>query len=119
MGNLSFYQKKDSGGIENLYLPDLILSDDDENLVLLIEGKKFSTLSAGLEEIRHYGSIEREYISRHYPNAEVERWLSIFGGNKTTIPHEQVLIYLANNGQVFINANAPQCIKRAFDKLLN
>lgn len=42
------------------------------------------------------------------------RCVSIFGGNCASIPHEKVLFYLADNGRIIINKNAPQCIRRCF-----
>ncbi|MCL2212387.1 MAG: hypothetical protein FWB93_00935 [Oscillospiraceae bacterium] len=117
-GRLIVLPKKDSGGVLNLYLPDLVLSDVDGLLVLLIEGKQLKTLSAGLNEIKHYDSIENEYINKYYPGAKTERWLSIFGGNKTEIPHEKVLLYLTDCGAIYINDDAPDCVKQAFSKFV-
>lgn len=117
-GKLIALPKKDSSGVFNLYLPDLVLSDTSGTLILLIEGKQLKTLSAGLNEIKHYDSIENEYINPHYPNAKIERWLSIFGGNKVEMPHEKVLLYLTDRGKVYINDAAPDCVKQAFSKFL-
>jgi len=117
-GRLIALPKKDSGGVENLYLPDLILYDDKTDAVVLVEGKKLSTLSAGIEEIKAYGGIEREYIKPNYPNTKVERWVSIFGGSKKGIPHEKVIFYLNDRGEIFVNEKAPVCVKKVFSNLL-
>lgn len=74
-----------------------------------------STLQLGIEEIENYDSIEQEYIYPAYGDVHIMRCVSIFGGNCTHIPHEKVLFYLADNGRIIINSNAPQCIRRAFD----
>lgn len=42
--------------------------------------------------------------------------VSICGENCQTIPHEKVLFYLADNGRIIVNHNAPECIKRCFEK---
>lgn len=105
--------KKDRNGV-NLYLPDVVLYDELTNTVLLVEGKMLSTLYLGLAEIENYDSIENEYIYPCYPGAKVIRCLSIFGGNYDVVPHEKVLFYLAENGKICINKNAPECIKRCF-----
>lgn len=55
-GQLVTLPKKDSHGI-NLYLPDVVLYDAATNYVVLVEGKKLSTLSNGLKEIQYYDSI--------------------------------------------------------------
>jgi len=105
--------KKDRSGI-NLYLPDVVLYDEATNFVLLVEGKMLSTLQLGLTEIENYDSIEQEYIFPSYGRVQIKRCVSIFGGNCIHIPHEKVLFYLADDGKIIINANAPLCIRRTF-----
>ena len=112
-GRLVTLPKKDKHGI-NLYLPDVVLYDDATNYILLVEGKMLSTLDKGIEEIENYDSIEQEYIYPAYKGVKIMRCVSIFGGNLTHIPHEKVLFYLADNGRIIINKNAPQCIRKAF-----
>lgn len=112
-GELITLPKKDSNGI-NLYLPDLVLYNAESNLILLVEGKKLSTLKDGIEEIKLYDSIEREYIKPNYPGSTILRCISIFGGNEDNILHKDVLIYMNNSGKIFINTAAPKCIKDIF-----
>ena len=112
-GRLVTLPKKDRNGV-NLYLPDVVLYDEDTNFILLVEGKMLSTLQLGIEEIENYDSIEQEYIYPEYGNVTIMRCVSIFGGNCASIPHEKVLFYLADNGRIIINKNAPQCIRRCF-----
>ena len=73
-----------------------------------------TTLDKGVQEIENYDSIEQEYIYPEYKEVKIMRCVSIFGGNLTEIPHEKVLFYLADNGRIIINKNAPQCIRKAF-----
>lgn len=105
--------KKDRNGI-NLYIPDLILHDSASKYIILVEGKKISTLQAGINEIDNYGSIEIEFIKPHYKECQIYRCISIFGGNLTSLPHPKVVLYLSENGHVIINPNAPKCILDAF-----
>ena len=105
--------KKDRNGI-NLFLPDVVLYDQATNFILLVEGKMLSTLDQGIREIENYDSIEQDYIKPAYPNATIMRCVSIFGGNCISVPHEKVLFYLASDGRIVINPNAPDCIKRCF-----
>lgn len=105
--------KKDSHG-ENLYLPDLVLHDSLTDTIILVEGKKLSTLNKGLEEIKNYNGIENEFIKQDYPECQIYRCVSIFGGKQTGNLHSDVILYLNENGQIFINPNAPICIKNAF-----
>ncbi len=98
----------------NLFLPDVVLYDAATNYILLVEGKKASTLKQGLAEIENYDGIEQEYIVKHYPGAEVLRCLSIFGASWRQLLNPKVLFYLASDGHIIINANAPECVKRCF-----
>lgn len=110
--------KKDKNNI-NLYIPDLVLHCPRYNEILLIEGKKISTLNNGLAEIEDYNSIEEEFIKPHYPECKIHRFLSIYGGNCSKIPHEKVLFYLNNNGEIYINESAPISIRdsKIWDKI--
>lgn len=113
-GELITLPKKDKSGKNNLCLPDVVLYDEKSNYILLVEGKQLSTLNKGLQEIENYDSIEEEYIFPNYGEVEIMRCLSIFGGTKISLPHEKVLFYLADDGRIIINSNAPDCIKRVF-----
>lgn len=112
-GRLVALPKKDRNGM-NLYLPDVVLYDEATNFILLIEGKMLATLQFGIKEIKNYDSIEQEYIYPAYGSVKIMRCVSIFGGNCQSIPHEKVLFYLASDGRIIINHNAPECIKRCF-----
>ena len=107
--------KKDSGGVENLYIPDLILYEKKSNTVLLIEAKKLSTLREGLIEIEHYDSIENEYIKKYYPGSIDLRYLTLFGGEIDELPNAKVLIHMNYDGSVIINDDAPDFIKELFE----
>ena len=54
----------------------------------------------------------KEYIYPEYSGVTVLRCISIFGGDCQSIPHEKVLFYLAGDGGIIINRNAPECIKQ-------
>lgn len=112
-GRLVALPKKDCHGV-NLYLPDVVLYDEATNFIILVEGKMLSTLQQGIKEIENYDSIEKEYIYPEYGNVTIMRCVSIFGGNCTSIPHKKVLFYLADDGHIIINKNAPECIRRCF-----
>ena len=105
--------KKASDG-KNLLLPDVVMFDIDENTAILVEGKQISTLQKGIEEIKGYGAIEDEYIKKYYPGSTTYRYVSIFGGDEEGVPHEDVLFQLNDNGEMFLNDQAPDFIKRDF-----
>ncbi len=115
-GDFLALPKKDRYG-NNLLLPDVVLCDDETQQICNVEGKKISTLYDGVAEVDTYDSIENEFIKPHYHGYSIQRWVSIFGGDLNDIPHEKVLIYLNDFGEVYINNNAPSNIKAAFNAI--
>lgn len=116
-GRLTTLHKKDSGGEDNLLLPDVVLKNDKTKEIYLIEGKMSDKLANGLSDIQGYNAIENEHIKLSYPGFAITRWVTLFGGTGTIIPHEKVLLLVNLNGEVYINENAPQPIKDAFRKV--
>ena len=110
--------KKDKNGV-NLYLPDLILKNDENKEILLIEGKQSSTLNQGLEEIKHFESIEDEFIKKYYPSYSITRWVSTFGENiYQNGLNPKVLFHLNKNGTYLLNDNAPKWLKQLFKRVI-
>ena len=116
-GSFTTLHKKDASGKENLLLPDVVLRNDATKEIYLVEGKMHNKLAEGLSEITGYGAIENEHIKRSYPGYTITRWVTLFGGESTTLPNEAVLISCNNQGKVIINPNAPQAIKDAFREI--
>ena len=111
--------KKDKNGV-NLYLPDLILKNDENKEILLIEGKQSSTLNQGLEEIKHFESIEDEFIKKYYPSYSITRWVSTFGENiYQNGLNPKVLFHLNKNGTYLLNDNAPKWLVDLFKRVIN
>ena len=111
--------KKDKNGV-NLYLPDLILKNEENKEILLIEGKQSKTLEQGLEEIKHFESIEDEFIKKYYPDYSITRWVTTFGediyGNEL---HPKVLFHLNKDGTYLLNKNSPKWLKDLFERVIN
>ncbi len=116
MGAFLTVHKRDDEDVE-IPLPDVILCDDYQKLIVNVEDKKLSTINRGIADIETYDVIENEYIKPHYTEYTIERWISVFGGKLKTVPHQRVLVYLNDDGEVFINQLAPISIKRAFEKI--
>lgn len=112
-GKLVTLPKKDKNNV-NLYIPDLVLHSQKYNEILLIEGKKLSTINDGLEEIEDYDSIENKYIKIAYPECKIVRYLSIFGGNLKTIPNEKVLFYLSEDGTICLPKILPNSLRENY-----
>lgn len=116
--NLITLPKKDKNN-ENLLLPDVVLYHPNDNIIILIEGKKLSTISDGLKEIELYDSIENEFIKPNYKNAKILRFVSIFGGEIKNKLDDKILIYMNKYGDVYISNLAPKCMTVAFSKFIN
>lgn len=116
-GSFTTLHKKDAGGEDNLLLPDVVLRNDSTREIYLVEGKMYNKLAEGLHDIRGYDAIENEHIKPSYPGYTITRWITLFGGEGTTLPHESVLIYCNNQGKVIINDAAPQAVKDAFKNI--
>lgn len=86
-----------------LYIPDLIMQLPLRN-ILLIEGKKLITLNLGIKELQNYTLLEECYL-REY-NSPIERWVTTFGGNLSSIPRPEVLLHINYDGRIFINENS-------------
>jgi hypothetical protein len=82
----------------NLLIPDVIVRDDLNKKIVIIEGKKISTIQNGLAELNGYDDLESLYIGPHFPSYTVERKLTIFGGNLQQSPHPKVTLYLSDTG---------------------
>jgi len=85
--------------------------------IYLIEGKKLSTIKAGLKEIENYDSIENEYIKVEYPNFNYYRYLSIFGGNCTFLLDRKIMLYLNSDGLIILNRDLPQTFLNHFIRI--
>lgn len=90
-----------------LFIPDLILKNSKTKEILLIEGKKSSTVNQGFEELDNYDSIEDEFIKKYYPDHTISRWVVTFGDKR----HRDVLFHLYTSGDFYINENAPDWLK--------
>ena len=96
--------KKNSNN-ELLYIPDLIIKDDRNKLILLIEGKQLSTIDNGVDELNQFDDIETDYINVYYPAYNVKRCLTIFGGKLNRLPNDKVGFYLSDNGKYYENSS--------------
>ena len=66
------------------------------------------------KSLKHLISGVRRIQTREYKGVDILRCVSIFGGNETSYLHKDVLIYMNLLGRIFINPNAPECVKSMF-----
>ncbi len=99
----------------NLLIPDVIMRDESRKIIYLIEGKKLSTIKEGLAEIKLYDDIENLYVKKYFSGYTIKRYLTIFGGNYSTLVNNEILLYLADDGTVIIN-NSEASLKNELEK---
>lgn len=91
-------------------MPDVVFYDSINNLITVIEGKKFQTLQQGILEVDLYSGIENDYLINNYigyVGCTLYRAVSIFGDRFPGLPHNRVLIYIDLYGHVYVNPAAP------------
>ena len=115
-GNQITLPKKATDG-NNLLIPDVVIYNELTKDILLVEGKKLSTMYDGINEIKLYDRIEEDYIKKFYPDSKVLRCVSIFGGKRTGHLHDDVLIYLNEYGEIYLNPKSPSFVIDAFNEL--
>lgn len=115
--NRELYKKGDKSQI--IEIPDLILKDVEEKEIINIEGEKYINRNAGISQIKTFDYIEKEYISKHYPNYKIIRTVVLFGGKKTTIVEIEVSFLLNGNGQLILGIKAPKLFQKAIKNLID
>lgn len=101
-------------------MPDLILKNDENEEILVIEGKRHSKLNEGLKQLKKIDNFENKYIKKNYENYSINRWLVTTGGKISFADlNSKVLFHLNEDGTYLINEKAPQWIKESFERVIN
>ncbi len=120
---LAKYQNKDlyKAGDKNqiIFIPDLILLDQDREQVINIEGKKYEFRLKGIKELANYDYIEEHYIKANYPEYEIIRSVVLYGGTEEQIVEVEVGFLLNKNGCLVLGLQAPELFEEAVTNLLN
>jgi len=100
-------------------IPDLILVDPNQNEIINIEGKTFDNRFAGINELKDYDFIEKEYIKKHYSSKyKIIRSVVLYGkGNGTDITETEIGFLLTNDGKLEIWVWSPSLFKEAIKNL--
>jgi hypothetical protein len=102
-----------------IYIPDLILIDNMRNEIINIEGKKYKFCKKGIEQIKSYDFIEKNYIKKYYPNFKIIRTIVLYGSKKKEIIEIEVGFLLNKNGDLILGIKAPELFGQAVKNLLN
>ena len=86
---LAKYEDRDAYKAGNkdkiIHIPDLVLVDPANNEIINIEGKKYERRSYGIEELKDYDAVERDYIHRYYPKFSIVRTVVLYGSDNEKI----------------------------------
>lgn len=102
-----------------IHIPDLILIDFDRSEVVNVEGKKYTFRKNGIEELKNYDFIEKNYILKHYPKFKIVRTVVLYGSKEEEIIEIEVGFLLNENGKLILGIKAPELFKEAIKNLLD
>lgn len=105
--------------LQIINIPDLILIDFDKSEVINIEGKKYVFRKKGIEELKNYDFIERNYILKYYPNFRITRTVVLAGSQQERIIELEVGFLLNENGKLILGIKAPDLFREAIKNLLD
>ncbi len=108
---------KEKGKIPKI--PDLIVADDKNKIILNLEGKTYNKKIDGINEIKGFDTIENEYIKIKYPNYKIIRGVVLFGSNENKITDSEVIFLLNKNGDMVTSKNTPKVIIDAIELAIN
>lgn len=104
---------------KKLHLPDLILIDFDRSEIINVEGKKYEFRRHGIEQLKKYDYIEKNYIKKHYPKFKFTRTVVLYGSQEEKIIEIEVGFLLNKNGGLILGIKAPKLFKEAVKNLLD
>ena len=117
-----YFYKSDKTAIQipKNSIPDLILKNDKNKEIIIIEGKIYSKLNQGLEQLEKFDSFENKYIKENYENYSIDKWLVTFGDkiNEKDL-NPKILFHLNENGTYILNQKAPEWLKISFKRVID
>lgn len=103
---------------ENIFLPDLIVVNEEDGVAICIEGEMVGNMNKGVVQLSGFEKIERLYIKKHYPQLDLHRSVVLFGGNSKVLD-SKVSLWLQEDGTVTFGDSAHQILKSAYKYLAN
>ncbi len=100
-------------------LPDLVLKDEEEKLIINIEGEMYKNADAGILQLEGFNAFEELYISKYYPDYDITRTVVLYGSKSTTKPIGKISFILTTEGKILISITAPILFKKSFANILS
>lgn len=100
-----------------IHLPDMIIFDTSRNEIINVEGKKYSTRAAGIEELANYSYIEEKVILPSHSPSAFKRTVVVFGSKETELKEKEIGFMLNENGDLVLGKEAPEIFKEVVSLL--
>ena len=115
--NRAKYKAGDKSKI--IALPDLVLKDEEEKLIINIEGEMYKNSKVGIEQLKGFDAFEELYISHYYPNYNIQRTVVLYGSEDRKKPIGKISFVLTTQGKILISATAPKLFITSFKNILS
>lgn len=111
------YKTGDKSAIVNI--PDLVLIDLTERIIIDVEGKKYKFRQNGIDELARYGAFDKLYNKKYYPKHKIIRTVVLYGSQEEKTIEIKVGFLLNENGKLILGVKAPRLFKEAITNLLD
>lgn len=100
-----------------IFIPDLIIYDIKNNIIINVEGKKFSTRFNWIEELNNFDYIEKVYLIPEYNPKMIIRTVTVFWSNEVEIKEREIWFMMNSDWKLITNQNTPEIINTALSNL--
>jgi hypothetical protein len=100
-------------------IPDLVLIDLTDKIIIDIEGKKYKFRNNGIEELAGYDAFDELYNKKYYPQHKIIRTVVLYGSQEERIVEVEVGFLLNENGKLILGVKAPRLFQEAIKNLLD
>ena len=111
------YKAGDKSQIINI--PDLVLLDLSNKIIIDVEGKKYQFRANGIKELAGYDAFDNLYNKKHYPKDKIIRTVVLYGSQEEKIIEIEVGFLLNENGKLILGIKAPKLFQEAVKNLLD
>ncbi|MCL2650715.1 MAG: hypothetical protein FWD60_06795 [Candidatus Azobacteroides sp.] len=111
------YKSGNKSAIINI--PDLVLIDLSNKIIIDIEGKKYQFRHNGIAELVNYDAFDKLYNKKHYPTHKVIRTVVLYGSPEEKIVEIEIGFLLNEKGKLILGIKAPELFQEAIQNLLD
>ena len=111
------YKAGDKSAI--ISIPDLVLIDLSNKIIIDVEGKKYQFRHNGIKELAGYDAFDILYNKKHYPKHKIISTVVLYGSTEDKIVEIEVGFLLNENGKLILGVKAPKLFQEAIRNLLD